>query len=252
MLELDYLHRVRSPLEPRLRGKLRWMAAHANRCTYSETCAAVDLHRAGLDQAEIRALAGDLQGLAHRERLALTFARKLAQAADRISDAEVAELMHAYGEKQVVAMVLLLAYASFQDRLLSVLDLPIEGSRPLEPLEVRFQLPALGDSRAGPPRATPAHRPASASSPTGTEPPGQDFTQLRQALENQRTRKPRISLPPRQPLESRWGQVCSLYQPELAAAWIACSSAFEQEADQDRVFAAQVFWVITQAQHCFY
>ena len=36
MLELDYKHRDGSPLEARLAGKMRWMAAHANRCPYSE------------------------------------------------------------------------------------------------------------------------------------------------------------------------------------------------------------------------
>ena len=94
MLELDYLHRARSPLEPKLRGKLRWVAAHANRCTHSEACAAADLLRAGMDPTEIRTLAGELKELPRRERAALTFARNLAQAPNRITDAEVAQLMH--------------------------------------------------------------------------------------------------------------------------------------------------------------
>jgi hypothetical protein len=32
MLELDYRHRALSPLDARLRAKIRWAAAHANRC----------------------------------------------------------------------------------------------------------------------------------------------------------------------------------------------------------------------------
>jgi hypothetical protein len=32
MLELEYLHRARSPLPARLRGGLRWTAAHTNGC----------------------------------------------------------------------------------------------------------------------------------------------------------------------------------------------------------------------------
>src|SRR5581483_4019476 len=58
MLELDYLHRARSPLDPLLRGKLRWVAAHANRCAYTEAYAAADLRRAGLDDAGLHVLAG--------------------------------------------------------------------------------------------------------------------------------------------------------------------------------------------------
>src|SRR5207253_11455098 len=48
LLELDYLHRARNPLDPRLRAKLRWVAARANRCAYSEACARGDLRRAGV------------------------------------------------------------------------------------------------------------------------------------------------------------------------------------------------------------
>lgn len=254
MLELDYLHRARGPLDAKLRGKLRWVAAHAHRCAYSEACATADLLRAGLDPAEIATLAGDLHGFSARERAVLTFARTLAQAADRLTDTEVAELVHDLGEKQVVAIVLLLAYANFQDRLFLALDLPPEAGQALEPVEVRFQQPALGASRAGPTRAVPAERPSLARSPAVRDGDGlaQDFAQLRQALEKQRNRKPRIALPQGGPLEVRWGQVCRLYQPELAAAWSACSSAFEQEADQDPTFAAHLFWVMTQVQHCYY
>ena len=44
MLELDYLHRVRGPLDPKLRGKLRLVAnPRANRCAYAEAYAAADL-----------------------------------------------------------------------------------------------------------------------------------------------------------------------------------------------------------------
>jgi alkylhydroperoxidase family enzyme len=250
MLELDYLHRARSPFD----GKLRWVAAHAHGCSYSEAWAAADLRRTGVEPVEIAQLAGDLQDLPPRERAALLFARKLVRSADRITDAEVAELVHAYGDKQVVAMVMLLAYANFLDRLLLVLDLPFEVGEPLEPLEVHFRRPDLGTSRAGPPRAAPSEASSSTRLPieTDTEWPARDFTQLRQALENQRNRKPRIPLPLGLPLEVRWGQVCRLYQPELAAAWTACSSALEQEADPDPVQAAHVFWVLTHVQDCFY
>ena len=43
MLELDRLQRTQSPLGPLLRGKMRWIAADANRCDYSRVTAAADL-----------------------------------------------------------------------------------------------------------------------------------------------------------------------------------------------------------------
>ena len=42
------------------------------------------------------------------------------------------------------------------------------------------------------------------------------------------------------------------YQPELAAAWSACTRAFREEAKQDRVFEESLFWVVTRTIHCFY
>jgi alkylhydroperoxidase family enzyme len=252
MLELDYLHRARSPLEPTLGGKLRWVAAHAHRCTYSEAWAAADLRRAGVDPAEIAKLAGELQDLPPRERAALTFARKLVLSAHRVTDAEVAELVNAYGEKKVVAMVMLLAYANLLDRLLLVLDLPLEVGESLEPLDVRFRQRDGETRRADPQQAVSSEGASVADRAIGEdmEKPVRDFAQL--PLENQRHRKPRIALPPGQPLEVRWGQVCRLYQPELAAAWTACCSAFEQEADPDPTQAAHVFWVLTHVKDCFY
>jgi hypothetical protein len=54
MLELDCLHRARSPLDGKLRSKLRWVAAHAHRCSYSEAWAAADLRRTGVEWHELR------------------------------------------------------------------------------------------------------------------------------------------------------------------------------------------------------
>ena len=43
MLELDLAQRTRSPLDPALRAKMRWVIAQANRCAYSEAYALADL-----------------------------------------------------------------------------------------------------------------------------------------------------------------------------------------------------------------
>ena len=77
MLELDYLHRERSPLDTGLRAKLRWVAARAIGCAYGEAVAAADLRRAGGDAAAMEALAADVSRLPAAERAALGFARKL-------------------------------------------------------------------------------------------------------------------------------------------------------------------------------
>src|SRR5665213_2296454 len=77
MLELDYLQRERNPLPPLLRGQLRWTAAHANHCAYSEAYALADLRRAGIDEAAVKALTQDKVVLTAKERTALEFARKL-------------------------------------------------------------------------------------------------------------------------------------------------------------------------------
>ncbi|HZW35016.1 MAG TPA: carboxymuconolactone decarboxylase family protein, partial [Isosphaeraceae bacterium] len=49
LLRVDYVHRARNPLDPKLRARMRWVAAHANRCAYAEEYAVADGRRAGLD-----------------------------------------------------------------------------------------------------------------------------------------------------------------------------------------------------------
>ncbi len=51
LLELDLAQRTRSPLDPKLRAAMRWVAAHANNCTYGEAYAAFDARQAGLTDA---------------------------------------------------------------------------------------------------------------------------------------------------------------------------------------------------------
>jgi alkylhydroperoxidase family enzyme len=268
MLELDYLHRAGPALDPLLRGKMRWVAARANGCVWTQAQARADLRRAGLDEAGAAALAGDWKGLPAAERAALTFARKLTGAAYQVTDEEVAALIKAHGEKRVVAMVLLLAYANFQDRLVLSLGLSAEDDPPLPPLAVRFRKGPDAPARPAPdPRAKPA----------GTPPPvaerisdadwrALDFGRLQERMAGQRARAPRIQVPPWEevrkhlpperaagkPLRIKWSLVCLGYQPELARGWSACTSAFGEEARQDRVFEESLFWVVTRSLQCFY
>jgi alkylhydroperoxidase family enzyme len=263
MLELDYLHRAESPLGPKLRGKMRWVAAHANRCPYSEALALADLRRAGATDDELKVLQGDRSPLPAAERAALAFAHKLTLAADTVSDEEMAALMETHGDRQVVAMVLLLAYANFQDRLVLALGLPPEEGSP-PPLEVRFK--KQGGAEA-PPRQPPDGKlpPLRLVREGEVEWSPLNYSQLKKQMDGQRDRKGRIAVPnwedvrkslpgggPKEPVRIRWSLVCVGYQPELALGWSACTRAFAREAAQDRVFEESLFWVVTRSLDCFY
>jgi alkylhydroperoxidase family enzyme len=265
MLELDYLHRAGGPLDPPLRGRMRWVAAHANRCAYGEAYAAADLRRAGVDEAAIKALVGAPSGWPEKERAALAFARRLTLEADAVTDEEVADLIKRYGEKQVVAMVLLLAYANFQDRLLLTLGLPLEDGGPLPPLDVRFT--PGGNVPAPAPRKVPAEPAAKPPQKSAGDDWGAlGFGDLRGLLEEQRARPPRIAVPAwedvlrglpkdypaNRPTRIKWSLVCLGYQPELSAAWLRCMRTFGEESKQDRVFEESLFWVVTRSLRCFY
>ena len=57
--------------------------------------------------------------------------------AGSVTDLQVAGLRKAYGEEKLVAMVLLLAAANFQDRLLLSLGVALEEGGPLPPIGVQ-------------------------------------------------------------------------------------------------------------------
>jgi alkylhydroperoxidase family enzyme len=265
MLELDYLHRARSPLGARLAGLVRREAACANGCRYGQAYAEADLERAGVTKASLRALDADPSALPERERLALGFARKLSRAANTITDSEVKRLRKLYGDAGLVALVQLLAYANFQDRLVLALGVDVEPGGPLPPPDVRFP-PGSGGASA------PARKPISstASAPAKVDDPDWarlGFDDLKKQMEAQRGREARIRVPawddvkkvvppgtplPAKPVRIRWSLVCMGYQPRLAGAWGKCTRAFAGEAKQDRVFEESLFWVVTRALECFY
>src|SRR5262249_52551738 len=112
LLRVDYVHRSRNPLDPKLRAEMRWVAAHANHCAYAEESAMADGRRAGLGEGAIAALRrGDLSDKSPAEKAALEFARKMTVNSASVSDDEFAALVKHYGEKTVAAMVLSMAYA---------------------------------------------------------------------------------------------------------------------------------------------
>jgi alkylhydroperoxidase family enzyme len=276
MIALDYAQRAASPLPERLRARLRWVAADANHCEYGRAYARADYVRAGGKAEDIDDLPRRLGQLPEEERLALELVRRLTVEAYGVTDAQVARLVNLYGEKQVVAIVLVAAYANFQDRLLLALGVPVEKDGPLPPVKVRFRKP--------PTPAKPADKPAEAPrrklSPPAKDPPAVpekvddpewtavSFDALRERLKHQMaSRRGRVRVPewqavcdalpddvprPEQPTRIVWSLVTLGYQPRLAAAWSAGLRAFRQESDLDAVFHESLFWVVTRSLQCFY
>ncbi len=269
MLNLDALHRTGDRLDPQLRAKMRWVAADAGRCEYARAAAAADFRRAGGDIAALRQLAGDWRDLPENERAALTFARKLTAQGSSVTDEDVRRVIRHYGDRQTVAMVALIAHAAFQDRVLLALDPPVEDGGPPPPVAARFP------HTRTPPAPPPAQRPKVATGLTGSGPavvtPDRDwlsrtFGDLQQGMAAQRSRPARIRVPaadevyPHLPPGSwglrwprvNWNLVCYGHQPELTDAWFDCVDASRQENKPDRLFANDLFWVVTRATDCFY
>ncbi len=267
MLELDAAQRTRSPLDPALRAKMRWVIAHANHCAYSEAYALADLKRAGGDEAAVKSLTGDPAAWPEGDRDPLEFARLLTVAAPTISDDLFAKLRERFGDKKVASMVLLGAYGNFQDRIVLGLGLPLEPEGPLPPVEVKFAPGAIQMA----PLPLPV-KPVPSLLESGTTVVERDsdwsvlsYDELQSRLERQRDRKPRLpvpawdevkkSLPPAlaaRPIRIVWTLVCLGYVPELAIPWNNATRTLWAEADSDKVFEESLFWVQTRAIGCNY
>ena len=261
MLELDALHRSGNRLEPKLRGLARWSAAAANHCDYAKAIALADLRRAGASDAEVRTLTGDPSLLPPQQRAVAAFARKMMREAHAVSDEEMKQLLHYLGEEQVVALVELLAHASFQDRIFLALNVEVEPGGPLPPLMVQFAKPQTKPSG----KAT-ASRGQKEKPPAGVNDVGSsdEWLALRDAVIHQKARPGRIRVPSKEEVRKRlgeenpqgidvlWNRVCFGYQPELTGAWKACMTTFRQEARLERLLEQSLFWIVTRSLHCFY
>src|SRR5262245_2442123 len=144
ILELEDLHRTKSPLDPKLRAMARWVVADANRCKVALAQALADLKRAGASEADVQALRGDRSALPDSTRRVLDLARELTRAAYKVSDDQVVAVRQDLGDPKLVALVQLVAFGNFQDRLLLSLDVPPEPGGPPPPSGVRFVRPWEG------------------------------------------------------------------------------------------------------------
>jgi alkylhydroperoxidase family enzyme len=252
MLELDYLHRTGDALPAEVRGIVRWAAAKALGSPYGEAVALGDLRAAGVGEDFIGTLTTDRPALSGDVHPVVGFVYTLTRAGHEVSDAQVAQLIERFGEKQVVAMVLLVAYANFQDRLTLALKIESEPDGPRPPLDVKFVRRRLEAVALVPPRRPPATPAAPDHVPPGPTEPVLNLAGIQTALAQQRCRLPRIRLPETDPGVNRWGLVGQTYQPELATAWSACTQAFGEESDQDPIFEQSLFWLVTRSRQCFY
>ena len=272
-LQLDYAQRTKGPVDPKLRAAMRWVSAHANHSEYAEAYAAADAHRAGLDDARLAALAQDgYPAWSTVERNALEFARKMTLNSDSVTDAEFAALVKHFGEKQAASMVLLLAYANFQDRVLICLGAQVEPGGPLPPIEISFD-PASFASKTTPPPATALQKYA-LPKPTGKDLVDDDpewselsYQTLQDRLEAQRRKPTRLRIPEwnelasnlpegmfKKPSDIIWYRICFGYAPELATPfeYYMRTSGSEVSPKWDRIFGSSLFWVVTKAMKCPY
>ena len=147
MLDLDYLHRAKTPLEPILAAKLRWTAAHMLGSVYGQRYAEADLRRLGLNEDDLKKLGNP------DEDICLKFGRKMTRSASSVTDEEMADLLKRFGPEKVVAMVHTVAYANFHNRIIIGLGVEVvEPDGPLPPLQPSSTLRIVRRSshRSGP------------------------------------------------------------------------------------------------------
>ncbi|AMV35398.1 Iodothyronine deiodinase [Pirellula sp. SH-Sr6A] len=267
MLELDAAHRLRSPLDPKLRAKLRWCIAQANHCDYSMAYALADLRRSGGKQEDIGAFMQGFPAGSKPEQEAMQFVKQLSTEASKIDDDLFDRLKEHYGDRAVAAMVLLAAYGNFQDRIILGLNLSIEENGPLPPCDVRFVDGALQIAPLLPPDNGQDQYIADgvAISPPGKDWNGITFGQLQKGLEVQRDRKARLPIPAwdqvqdklpapmsSKPTAIRWSLINYGYVPELAIPWTISTRTHWSECPSPRILEESLFWVQTRAVECSY
>lgn len=264
LLELDDLHRAKSPIGNALRAKLRYVASDAVGSAYGKSYAANDAKYAGVSAEELEAWATfDGEPTTPDQKL-VPFARKMALAADSVTDAEFAALLKHFGPEKMVGIVHTLAYAGFQDRILLALGCAVEKDGPLPPLNRTFD-PKWYDAVTTPKREPTAKKEL---------PPKKsdlvfewtDLTgkHLPTELDIQKQRPLRVPLPPAEklawmPAEDRarttrivWSTISQGYQPKLTTAWFDSMGTASAEGKVDPIFKNTVFWVVTRTNRCFY
>jgi alkylhydroperoxidase family enzyme len=260
MIQLDYVHRVKNPLDPKLRAEIRWMVSQANNCEYTRQYAESDLKRLGMTEEAIKELASNHSSFPEREQKVFAFAKKLTLSGHSITDEEVEELMKHYGPEKLVAIVHTVAHANFQDRIFLALGVEMEEKGPFPPMEMKLD-PEAKDNPPKRPELNTIREEKDKSLPSDWL--DRDFGKIQQSMSQQKARKTRIPFPElkpdpknpsKQPTRSKivWSAISMGYQPLLTRSWFECMSSFENEAKQNQVFSNTVFWIVTRSNECFY
>lgn len=261
MLELDALHRTKSPLGSKLSARIRHEVAEALGSKYGAAIAGADL-----GEPDILTIAPKFMPrspLTFEEGVALRFAKKLTREGHAVTDEEFAQLLNSFGPEKTTAIVHTVAYANFQNRIL--LGLGVKGEWPVvAPVGLKFDLDA---AKVKAPERPPWDdlKTAKGKGPSlRVQWSDKDADELKATLNKQKERKLRIPLPDKSAYEKlsprekessakiRWNTVSMGYQPELTRAWFAVLYAFYDEAKVDRVFTNSMFWVVTRTNDCFY
>ena len=266
MLLLDDAQRTKSPLDPGLRAKMRWMIAKANRCDYAQATALADLKRVAGEEA-VHALMGDPAKWPKDDREPLEFVRQLTVDAPKVTDEQFSALQKRYGDKKVAAMVYLAAYGNFQDRILLGLGVPLEADGPLAPLSVTFSKGAFQSAPLLPEQKEVPKLLTDGKAVVPEEPNWSklSYGELQERLEKQRDRKGRLPIPSWEevkaalpseftvkPTKIIWSLFGYAYAPELAVPWAVCTRTMWAESLADRVFEESLFWIQTRTIQCNY
>lgn len=273
-LELDGIYRTSDELDPLLRARMHYVAARAIDSEYGCAYAEADLVRAGgADDDPV--LNGDWSELTTAEQSALAFAEKMTVAAHSVTDEEVAGLIEHFGERQVVAMVLQLAWANYRNRLALALGVTVEENGPLPPRTYGFH--ALSNPGGIPAADRPEDLPTDGDeaaellpgleSVFGGDWNSQVYGDLQRLLLQQKARTGRVTIPdwetvrdrlppgmypPDREMKIKWSLVVLGYQPELGSTWLRCLRVFGRESGFDRVLGESMFWIVTRSLQCFY
>lgn len=272
-LELDRAQRTAGPVDLVLRAAMRWTAANANRCEYARQTAAADALRAGVSKNKWSALErGERSGWTPAEQAALEFAHAMTVDSDGYSDDAFARLVEQFDARQAASMVLHMAYANFQDRLLIALGAPLE-TEPLPPPSVEFDpatfviaMPASRSRKPSPPAASEAAgEPDVIADPTPNT--WLPYPELQLRLESQRRRETRLRIPEwdefadrlpeglmQKPSDIIWYRIAFGYAPELAVPFeiYMRTAGSEVSRNWDRIFGGSLFWMVTDAMKCPY
>ncbi|XZE19090.1 deiodinase family protein [Pirellulaceae bacterium SH449] len=267
LLELDYAHRTKNPIDAKLRAKLRYWIAFLNRCEYSKQAALSDFVRAGGKQKELDTLTDDESTWGMEDCDELQFIKLHTMDAPRIEDSLFHKLLTKHGAKNVAAMVLLGAYGNFQDRLLLGLNIPMEGREALHPLSVKFE-PSTFQTQPLIPKSNDFKESKGLGRDLGFREPDWStvtYEELTKRLEHQKHRVQRLPTPSWDEVASKlpagfvtrptrivWNLVCMGYIPELAIPWSVTTRTMWAEAPQDRVMEESLFWIQTRAVNCNY